>query len=551
MYHTTVQNEARDVILIVDDASQNIEILEGILGEHYRVKAALNGEQALRIAFSLNPPDLILLDIMMPGMDGYDVCRQLKADPQTHSIPVIFVTALGAVVDEIAGFDAGAADFLTKPVVPPVVLSRVRAHLALYHRKRDLERMAVESSTNFLEASVNLEDELRNGVHAQLNLARTLDLLSSVVDSASSGILAVDLNGTITFANMQAARMLGVDHPGDLGARELAAFPLQQPAWDELLTPVLSGGRRSLRTESQLAGSSALLSLHLTPLCTGNQLNGVVITAEDITEKKNLELQLLHASKMATLGEMATGIAHEINQPLNVIRMAAQLIQDSLSEGEFEPDFLKERAEKILAMVLRAVRIINHLRTFGRKNDAEVFTELNLNQPVREAVELLTEKFRLHSITVLLDLAADLPNIAGEAASIEQVLINLLINSVDAFGDMPVVNPPRRNRIEIRSRWHADVGRVRIDVADNGPGLPEELQEKVFEPFFTTKEVGRGTGLGLSISYGIVESHSGSIQAIRRTDSTGTIFRIEFPAITANIYQSEALRANVQNPVSR
>ena len=133
--------ESRPIILVVDDLADNIDVLSGILKDNYRVKAALSGERALRVAAVQPYPDLILLDVMMPGMDGYAVCRALKADPRLAPIPVIFVTALGEVENEQEGFEAGAVDYITKPVSPSVVRARVGTHLALYNQNRELERM--------------------------------------------------------------------------------------------------------------------------------------------------------------------------------------------------------------------------------------------------------------------------------------------------------------------------------------------------------------------------------------------------------------------------
>ena len=131
--------QSKQTILAVDDAPENIAVLQGILSNRYKVKAALNGERALQIAFSDTPPDLILLDIMMPGMDGYEVCSRLKENPRTKKIPVIFVTAMGEAEDETHGFELGAVDYITKPVSPAIVCARVHSQLALYDQRRDLE----------------------------------------------------------------------------------------------------------------------------------------------------------------------------------------------------------------------------------------------------------------------------------------------------------------------------------------------------------------------------------------------------------------------------
>lgn len=133
--------DTRPIILVVDDMPDNIDVLSGILRDTYKVKAALDGERALRTAAMAPYPDLILLDVMMPGMTGYDVCRRLKADPRLAPIPIIFVTAMGEVEDEQKGFEAGAVDYITKPVSPPLVRARVRTHLALYDQNRELDRL--------------------------------------------------------------------------------------------------------------------------------------------------------------------------------------------------------------------------------------------------------------------------------------------------------------------------------------------------------------------------------------------------------------------------
>ena len=136
----------KQTVLAVDDVPENIEVLAEILGADYQVKVALNGERALKIAGSPEPPDLILLDVMMPGMDGYEVCRQLKASAATQKIPIIFVTARGEVHDETLGFAVGAVDYITKPVSPPIVRARVKTHLALYDQNRSLEERVRRSS---------------------------------------------------------------------------------------------------------------------------------------------------------------------------------------------------------------------------------------------------------------------------------------------------------------------------------------------------------------------------------------------------------------------
>ena len=148
--------EAQAVILVVDDIPENIDVLSGILRPEYRVKAALNGERALAIACTDPQPDLILLDIMMPVMDGYDICRRLKEDPRTSAIPVIFVTAKSEVEDETRGLDLGAVDYIIKPITPAIVLARVKTHIALYDQNRELERMVSERTEELVSTRLQI-----------------------------------------------------------------------------------------------------------------------------------------------------------------------------------------------------------------------------------------------------------------------------------------------------------------------------------------------------------------------------------------------------------
>ena len=136
--------DGKPTVLIVDDTPDNVQLLSEVLGVDYRTKAATNGNRALKIAFSDDPPDLILLDVMMPDMDGFEVCKRLKENPTTQRVPVIFVTAMNEVGDEQKGFAVGAVDYITKPISPPIVLARVRTHLTLYEQARKLEERAAE-----------------------------------------------------------------------------------------------------------------------------------------------------------------------------------------------------------------------------------------------------------------------------------------------------------------------------------------------------------------------------------------------------------------------
>jgi histidine kinase len=247
-----------------------------------------------------------------------------------------------------------------------------------------------------------------------------------------------------------------------------------------------------------------------------------IITTNDITERIQTEQQLMQASKMATLGEMSAGVAHELNQPLTVIKTGSSFILRKVRRQEVIPEeILSTIAEEMDSQVDRASRIINHLREFGRK--AEILTApTQVNEAILGTLTVIGKQLELRQIEVLLDLDPELPPVLADKNRLEQVFINLAMNARDALEGQAV----EKKEIKISTRFTE--GRVKIDFADNGCGIPAELQNRIFEPFFSTKGVGQGTGLGLSISYGIIRDYQGEIR-VESVPGKGTTFIVLFP----------------------
>ena len=236
-------------------------------------------------------------------------------------------------------------------------------------------------------------------------------------------------------------------------------------------------------------------------------------------ELRDKQEQLVQAGKLATLGELTTGIAHELNNPLNNIGLFVGNAIDHIELGVGDRERLLDELRHAVQEVRRATAIISHLRTFGRV--APVSREpVRINGVVRRSFSLLYEQLRMRQIEVRLDLCPEDPVVVGNAIQLEQVFINLLTNARDALADAP------RKLIHIESAVSEDV--VDLLVRDTGPGIPEGLQQRIFDPFFTTKEVGAGTGLGLSISYGIVKEHGGSISVVNGAGD-GATFLVQLP----------------------
>ncbi|MDY7037067.1 MAG: PAS domain S-box protein, partial [Thermodesulfobacteriota bacterium] len=226
----------------------------------------------------------------------------------------------------------------------------------------------------------------------------------------------------------------------------------------------------------------------------------LLVTTSDITVKLMAEQQLIQASKMATLGEMATGVAHELNQPLSVIKTASSFLKKKAANKEtIQPDILQTMTEEIDSHVDRASGIINHLREFGRKSDVKMEL-VQVNDAFDMAYDIFRQQLKLRDIQVIKSMEENLPPIMANSNRLEQVFINLLINARDAIeenwedGD----KENKQKKIFVNSRYKE--GMVAIEIKDTGGGIKESIADKIFEPFFTTKKVGKGTGLGLSIS---------------------------------------------------
>ena len=237
---------------------------------------------------------------------------------------------------------------------------------------------------------------------------------------------------------------------------------------------------------------------------------------QELREKQE---QLVQAGKLATLGELTTGIAHELNNPLNNIGLFIGNVIDFIELGKGDPQSILHELHSAMQQVRKANEIISHLRTFGRA--ASVSREqVAIAQVIQSALSLMREQLRLRQINVELHFPAEDVIVIGNAIQIEQVFINLLSNARDAL-----VNADNKV-ITITCSIKADM--VHITVSDTGPGIPNGLEQRIFDPFFTTKEVGAGTGLGLSITYGIIKEHQGTI-AVENLPGEGALFLIELP----------------------
>ena len=278
------------------------------------------------------------------------------------------------------------------------------------------------------------------------------------------------------------------------------------------------------RADSQLR----YVTIRVSPSEYGGQ-QVLLVTISDITKRLEAEQQLIQASKMATLGEMATGVAHELNQPLSVIKTASNFFMRKIRNGEpIKENILLTMAEEIDSHVQRAAKIIGHMRQFGRKSEELNLGPVQINDVLKQAMDIFSQQLKVRGIDVLWQIDAQLPEVTGDPGRLEQVMINLLINARDAIEEKSEQSPgsDEPKQIRISTRWKHEM--VEVEVCDTGAGIPDSYLDKIFEPFFTTKKVGQGTGLGLSISYGIIQECGGRIFACPN-EGGGACFVIQFP----------------------
>lgn len=375
---------------------------------------------------------------------------------------------------------------------------------------------------------VQLADSFRNMVWSiklyRRRLRESEEKYRSLFDSGPDPVFVLDCEtGQVIDANPRVQELYGYDR-SEVPGMEFSVF------WPEYVIGSFDsyGGAsdciyypKVLHYKRQ--GEPFYVNMHACAISFKGR-RAVVVSATDITEMIEKDAQLIQAGKMKSLGEMSAGIAHELNQPLNAIKMGSEfLMMMDDSNVPVSPDQYRDVVSEISGQVDRASAIINTLRSFGRKSDF-VRERVQLNTVVTEVLSILKRQFELDNIRFDLQLSEEKLEVLGHNNRLQQVLFNLVTNARDAINDK---GEEEGRRIGIRT-W-GDVGKVCVEVEDSGAGIPADVLDKVFEPFFTTKEAGQGMGLGLAISYGIVKDYGGAMN-IESNAPNGTRFIIELPA---------------------
>ncbi|MBI2879355.1 MAG: response regulator [Candidatus Rokubacteria bacterium] len=392
------------------------------------------------------------------------------------------------------------------------------------------------------------EGELGQLARAFDEMADALDRLTRrqalILDSVGEGIFGVDLEGKASFVNQATATMVGY------AAEELVGQPVHvvvhhsrpdgtaHPLEDCPIHATLAGGAVArVRDEVfwRQDGTSFPVEYVSTPIRERGAIVGAVIAFTDITERRRreeeqrrLQGQLAQSEKLAAMGELLAGVAHELNNPLSVVLGQTALLREAAEGGP-----LAQRAEKIARAAERCARIVKNFLAMAHQHPPERHP-VRLHEVVEEVLELLAYQLRMDTVEVRLDLADGLPVLWADPHQLGQVVVNLITNAQQAMRGTP---PPRR--LTLTTRHEPARGRITLEVADSGPGIPPEIQARIFEPFFTTKPPGQGTGVGLALCQGIIAAHGGSI-GVESRPGQGATFRIDLPVVAPPRARPEA-----------
>ncbi len=481
-------------VLIVEDSEDDalLTIHELKRGGYETTFERVETAEAMTAALEKQAWDIIIADYSLPHFsapEALELFRQSGFD-----LPFIVISGTVGEETAVTTMKAGAHDYLMKGNLTRLVPAI----------ERELHETEVRKERNQAEESLRQSEE-------KLRL-----MFESVADS----ITVSDLNGVITNANERTVEMLRLGSKEKLLGKALFEF-IPQRYHSEVMTVMQQGliegtinAMENILTRPDGTEFPGEISVSILKNATGDP-TGFITVIKDITERKKMEEQLIITDRLASIGELSAGIAHELNNPLTgVIGLSQLLVERDL------PEDVKEDIKLVYSEAQRAAGVVRNMLTFAREHPPAKAL-LSIHDVISKVLELRAYEQRVSNIEVVRHFAPDLPQIMGDYFQLQQVFLNIVINAEQIMTEVH-----GKGTLIITTQTTGDI--VTVSFADDGPGIPKENLGHIFDPFFTTKEVGKGTGLGLSICHGIISAHSGRIYA-ESEPGKGATFIVELP----------------------
>jgi PAS domain S-box-containing protein len=534
-------------ILVVDDIKENLYMLEALLqGYGYEVKSATDGVEALEKASQEEFVDMIISDILMPRMDGFQLCRKIKRDERLKKTSFVFYTATYTEPsDEEFALSLGAEKFIIKPIEPDKFMEILREVIRSYERgtlvapKSPIEDESVYLKEYNERLIRKLEDKMSDLERVNKRLRESEEKYRELVNNANDAVIIIEPTGYLSFANPKFCEMTGYSKEEARGVHfNKLIYPDDLDMVTEYFRKRLAGEEAPRNYEVRLltkTGETIYVDNSTSSIEKESRIVGILAIMRDITqrkraeeEKEKIQTQLLQVQKMEAIGALAGGVAHDFNNLLTAIGWYTDLM---MTEVEKTSSLYKD-LKQIRLIAKRAASLTRQLLLFSRKQPIEL-TFLDINRTIDDLLKMLNRLIG-EDIVIHTDLDPSLWTVRADAGNIEQVIMNLVVNARDAM--------PKGGKLTIKTENvsldeecfkvipEARPGKfICLSVMDTGIGMDKEIIQHIFEPFFSTKKAGKGIGLGLSVVYGIVKQHEGWINVYSEVGQ-GSTFKVYLPA---------------------
>ncbi len=524
-----VLNEREEVLAHTFENGFPIDLKKvGIIGESKKVKGetiSISGKLVYNIAMPILSGEIGMISI------GF-----LK-EPILKDVNYMIGMIIGILITMLIVAAICICTFSNLIVKPILTLTKA---VELIGSGEQTDKIQVKSNDEIGELASAFNQMVKDLVESHKALVNAKNYTEDIITNLSDALIVVDSEDKVVTINPATAELLGYNE-NEFSGKPLATIFAEENIFDgrKLKEIVEKKEVRNYELNCKAKDGRKIPVLFSAGLIkdSGGNITRIVCVVKDISELKQAQVErknayqkleqtqheLIQSNKMAVMGQLTAGISHELNQPLTGIKGFAQAGMMDMQED----NPLRDDLNMIVTQADRMDKIIQNVRLFGRKSEIKM-KEININKPLEDSLMLLTEQFRVHSISLKKSLAEDLPKIQGDSNQLQQIFINLIINARDAIDSL---NNPDGGTLSIKTALTEDKQDIEIIFEDTGCGIPKEQLEHIFNPFFTTKSPNGGMGLGLSIVYRIIENHKGKIE-VESEEGKGTTFKITLPVIS-------------------